>query len=273
MRAEVDFLRYAQRITPTHVPQVIAVDNKHRCIVMEHLDGIRYPENILPPRDDIYEALSFFKKINTCPTLAKGMIKLRAAEGFLSLRQHMANIRERLSRMSSKHLPPECRRQADKLITRLYYQGDLIEKRLESAICNKAVDDHLDPKLQCISPSDFGFHNAIKTSKGIKFIDFEFAGWDDPTKAAIDFELQPRTPTGIKAKEFLERHRPQLANVLSARCDALTPLLQLKWTCIILAILQEQRFEDILYQQKAQFSTQLIYSRFKKGQSLLNSLI
>ena len=59
---------------------------------------------------------------------------------------------------------------------------------------NCVVLDTLLPEHRCISPSDFGFHNAIKTLDGVKFIDFEFAGWDDPCKALIDFMLQPKVP-------------------------------------------------------------------------------
>ena len=38
-----------------------------------------------------------------------------------------------------------------------------------------------------ISPSDFGFHNALRTNTGPVFFDFEFSGWDDPAKTIIDF--------------------------------------------------------------------------------------
>jgi len=44
---------------------------------------------------------------------------------------------------------------------------------------------------QFLSPSDFGFHNAIQTNDGIKFFDFEYFGWDDPVKLTCDFLLHP----------------------------------------------------------------------------------
>ena len=44
---------------------------------------------------------------------------------------------------------------------------------------------------QVLSPSDFGFHNAIQTKDGLKFIDFEYFGWDDPVKLTCDFILHP----------------------------------------------------------------------------------
>ena len=41
---------------------------------------------------------------------------------------------------------------------------------------------------KCLSPSDFGFHNVIvEKDKILRFIDFEYAGWDDPAKMVSDF--------------------------------------------------------------------------------------
>ena len=36
----------------------------------------------------------------------------------------------------------------------------------------------IDPAERCISPSDFGFHNALVDERGIvRFLDFEYSGW------------------------------------------------------------------------------------------------
>ena len=42
-----------------------------------------------------------------------------------------------------------------------------------------------------MSPSDFGFHNVIKKDDFLYFIDFEYAGLDDPVKLICDFYCQP----------------------------------------------------------------------------------
>jgi hypothetical protein len=43
-----------------------------------------------------------------------------------------------------------------------------------------------------LSPSDFGFHNSLRSPSGqIVFIDFEYFGWDDPVKLTSDFILHP----------------------------------------------------------------------------------
>ena len=43
---------------------------------------------------------------------------------------------------------------------------------------------------RCVSPSDFGFHNALVGPDGrAVFLDFEYAGWDDPAKLDLRFLL------------------------------------------------------------------------------------
>ena len=90
-------------------------------------------------------------------------------------------------------------------------------------------------------PSDFGFHNAIYTDEGVKFIDFEFAGWDDPMKATIDFFLQPQLPVPERPYYCLDPY----TRFEELRYKKMREVLQLKWVCIILSILNKQRLEEI----------------------------
>jgi hypothetical protein len=89
-----------------------------------------------------------------------------------------------------------------------------------------------------ISPSDFGFHNAILgPDQRLRFIDFEYAGWDDPAKTACDFLCQVQVPVPSElAHKFLE---PLIADdsAPQARADriaVLLPVYRLKWCCIVL---------------------------------------
>jgi hypothetical protein len=91
---------------------------------------------------------------------------------------------------------------------------------------------------RCLSPSDFGFHNALLLPSGrLVFHDFEYAGWDDPAKLVADFFLQPRLPVPLEHRDdFIRR----LASCLDLparhmqRIAALTPILAVKWVCIVL---------------------------------------
>ena len=54
-----------------------------------------------------------------------------------------------------------------------------------------SFEEYLQNYYQFLSPSDFGFHNALLTKDSLFFFDFEYFGWDDPVKLSCDFILNP----------------------------------------------------------------------------------
>ena len=100
------------------------------------------------------------------------------------------------------------------------------------------IDEPLPETDICISPSDFGFHNAIQTDAGtIFFIDFEYAGRDDPVKMICDFFCQPEVPIPHSyLPMFSTRVLERLDNPESHyhRLRTLLPVHTIKWCCIIL---------------------------------------
>lgn len=89
-----------------------------------------------------------------------------------------------------------------------------------------------------VSPSDFGFHNILSDAEGrLTFLDFEYAGRDDPAKLAGDFFSCPEVPTP-------EAHFDLFADALTdglsldgrtrRRMECLLPAYRVKWACIVL---------------------------------------
>jgi hypothetical protein len=88
-----------------------------------------------------------------------------------------------------------------------------------------------------LSPSDFGFHNCLVTASGLKFIDFEYAGWDDPAKTVCDFFCQPSVPVPMEQLKTFSavRDLPSWeARALAHRIELLMPVYEVKWVCIML---------------------------------------
>lgn len=89
-----------------------------------------------------------------------------------------------------------------------------------------------------LSPSDFGFHNALRVSNGLAFTDFEYFGWDDPAKAICDIALHPGSALPEQqARRFVERTAPLMAEDISflfTRIRALYPIFASIWCLIIL---------------------------------------
>jgi len=89
-----------------------------------------------------------------------------------------------------------------------------------------------------LSPSDFGFHNALKCADGrLVFLDFEYFGWDDPAKTVVDFLLHPgmELPHALRQR-FYAGMIAAFADVpkLRHRVRAVYPLFGLKWCAILL---------------------------------------
>jgi hypothetical protein len=96
----------------------------------------------------------------------------------------------------------------------------------------------LPPDERTLSPSDHGFHNAIRARDGgLVFVDFEYAGWDDPAKMLADGCLQPEVPLPpLQRGPFLRRCLELLGppRALARRLRLLYPLWALKWCLILL---------------------------------------
>ena len=88
-----------------------------------------------------------------------------------------------------------------------------------------------------LSPSDFGFHNVLRVDGSLFFVDFEYAGWDDPAKLICDFGCHPEIPVSDEYLQALKNSfYPYLENAENSihRSEILMPLYRLKWCCIML---------------------------------------
>lgn len=273
MKAEVDFIRFAAQAAPGFTPTLIQADPVRRCVVLEYLEGESFPEGYHPSEWEVGEAVEFFRQLNADPLLARKSIQLDAAEGFLSLREHLENVRQRLEAMGCAHLEEALRPQAETLLRQLHSLLARTEESTNRLIDQGMVRDTIASEVRCVSPSDFGFHNAIRTAKGIRFIDFEFAGWDDPAKALADFIFQPRVPVPGEPSALLTALHPSQRINIEARYAALKPVLQVKWLCVILALLRPDRLEQMLLVNPEIYSNGLIQQRFESATRFLNSIL
>lgn len=86
-----------------------------------------------------------------------------------------------------------------------------------------------------LSPSDFGFHNALETANGLYFIDFEYAGRDSLWKLFSDFFAQPAiaVPLHYTRLFFQQPLFVELANDPTSLLKVYQ-LTQLKWSLLML---------------------------------------
>src|SRR3989338_9198523 len=105
-----------------------------------------------------------------------------------------------------------------------------------------------------LSPSDFGFHNALKQIDGkIIFYDFEYFGWDDSTKMIIDFIQHPGMDLSDECKErFVQNmiNGLKVDQTLSYRLKISYPLISLVWCLIVLNEFIPEYFQRRIFSEK-----------------------
>jgi len=225
LHAERSFLQFAAAAGISVVPRVIAADADQGIGVYEFISGRALgPADV--SADRVREAARFFLHLNAHRAEAASLPL--ASEACFTVTDHLKMVDTRVERLKAI-TDAAARRFATELERRWLAS--------RSAIAKRATD--LEKGFErCVSPSDFGFHNALLRESGeLAFLDFEYAGWDDPAKMLCDFFTHPALP--VPPEHFDEfaamtmAFSPQAA-ALEARARALLPLFQLKWCCIML---------------------------------------
>ena len=101
-----------------------------------------------------------------------------------------------------------------------------------------SFEHDISPTQRTLSPSDFGFHNALKKPDGsVVFLDFEYFGWDDPVRLVSDFLLHPGMDLSMDLKKkFLSGCLDIFSGdpEFTFRLKLLYPLIGIRWCMILL---------------------------------------
>ena len=244
MRAELEFLSLANRVCKNRVPQVYGYDHSGQFMITSFLSGSPISR---PSKDDIDDALDFIKSMNSDDFLSKSLVSQSSSEAFTSVSSYIKSLYRRYSVLSAGVCASD-RELFPQVLGLLTQVGDLIkilEEELSYCIDRNMFVDHLPRESFIVSAGDFGFHNAIRTSNGLSYFDFEFSGWDNPCKALYDFALQPRIScvsfleyTKLRYSTFQFRQHEQLDNFLEK-------IFMVRWILIILRPLNLQAMEQL----------------------------
>lgn len=236
--SEWRFLVYCQRLGVDCVPRPLARDEAAGLALYEHIDG-KKPAPGEIGRNEVAAAAAFFLALNSKQRAAATELPT-AAEACFSIGDHLALVDRRIARLGEI----EGASAVDSRAAALAGELALRWKRIRATAASQsqdlgwALDAELSWEDRCISPSDFGFHNAIvRPSGAMCFVDFEYAGWDDPAKMAADFFCQPAIPVSADLRDgFLETTMAFAENRIRLRDRArvLFPVLGIKWCCIML---------------------------------------
>lgn len=240
LTAEFEFSQFAWGHGVCCLPQPIARAEQNRLALYSFVEGRpvlaqQVTEQLVRQALDFYCALNREKNRPDAKSLPL------ASEACFSLSQHIQCVEQRVTRLQNMDRASTFDDEAAQFI-----DGELLDAwgRVKEMTLGRArqlhvvVDEEIDLADRCISPSDFGFHNAILTNDGsLCFIDFEYAGWDDPAKMVCDVFCQPALPVPAEQWDpFVDVVVAELAesDLHRQRIALLRPVYQIKWCCILL---------------------------------------
>lgn len=183
-------------------------------------------------------ATDFVKNINQHRNSNAAQSLPTAAEACFSIKDHLNSARRRIQRLIKVDPKLEIERDANIFVnSKLIPAWKRIKEDVEQYNGLKNNGETISEGDRILSPSDFGFHNSLQNGDRLSFVDFEYAGWDDPAKLICDFTCQPELPVSkTQAKQFMEETTKYFPNSESIiyRVQSLLPVHRLKWCCILL---------------------------------------
>lgn len=232
------FYSLAEKANTHSVPQALGWDLANRLALFEFVEGRKLEAGEITAAH-VLGAANLVAAVNNLRDRTPS--ESLASEACFSISEHLSAVDARVERLGGLEISDPLDREASAWI---HEQLKPAWHRVHEAARAHAVDEGLDPSdslpqnQRWISPSDFGFHNALLETNGrLRFFDFEYAGWDDPAKLMADFFCQPAIPVPLGMwSDFLGglaecRHwHPETA----LRARVLLPAYRIKWCCIMM---------------------------------------
>jgi hypothetical protein len=242
---EFSFLQFANNHAINTVPQAIAQDPNAGIALYTLLPGGVMTANDVTD-NVVAQARAFVSALNIWRTEKDAQDLSLGSESCFSFDDHITTVNRRMDRLSGIGNDGENDAQIIR-DARQFVDDELIP--VWQALAQKTTDGARQQGIdlshpissgeRCLSPSDFGFHNALLDQDGtVRFVDFEYAGWDDPAKLVGDFFNQvavPIPPSYLSDFSDTVAALTPDAGATKSRIDLLLPVYGCKWICIILS--------------------------------------
>ena len=209
------------------IPRPILCSPAAGFAIYEFIEGAKIESSDIKPKH-LAEAAVFLIRLKELSSEPVAAAIGAASEASFSLSMASQDLNARLEKFRSFQ-PKDS---LDREMMAFIHSGIL------PAVEESADDAPIEKAFRTLSPSDFGFHNALLKSTGeLVFLDFEYFGWDDPVKMIADFLLHP-------GMGLIEAQRMDFAKLIFPafesdpgffdRFRAASPIYGLKWCLILL---------------------------------------
>lgn len=242
-RTEFEGLALLWKAGLREIPEPLRLDREGRFGVYSWLEG-KPLKRATPTDAHVLQAAAFLRRLRTAP--AKSWTA-PAADGRSRLSDYAAHIRRRLARVraGAKALgDAKARRFVENEVTPA---AKAVIARL-TRDAGRSFATPLPSRERLLSPSDFGLHNAILAPNGkVRFIDFEYFGWDDPAKLVADFfHHAGQKPLSEAQRELFLREFCRGwkgAPAFRRRLGLVLEPIAMEWILIILNVLSPETLE------------------------------
>jgi hypothetical protein len=237
-------------------PKVITYDEDLNLAFFEWIEG----GAIAPVESEaITQALDFIKKLKRLFD-DSDVEFAEASEACLSGEDLLSQIRHRLSVLEGVE-NEELQDSLQKVFKPLWQRAQ--NWQLENSSIG-LMTGQLPKNKQTLSPSDFGFHNALRREDGrLLFLDFEYFGRDDPVKLIADFLWHPAMQLGWKEKQQWISGTLEIFSgdaELIPRLRAMWPLYGIRWALIMLNEFRRDGWKKRVHaRQEQQFNSHEIH--------------
>lgn len=252
---EVGALKMVENFNQT--PRVVAFDELQNIALYEWIEGAH-----LSNVNDKYilKALEFIGNIQNIKDSESCEL---ASEACLSAKGLFNQIDDRFKKLSSVD-NQNLQIFLNTLFKPLWEQAkDWSERQWPSA----NISSNLPSDMQILSPSDFGFHNALLKGNKLYFLDFEYFGKDDSVKLMSDFVWHPGMSMSNSQKNIWLKGASEIFKKdpdIHARFHAAWPIYGLRWALILLNEFLEDGWQKRVYanidlkdQKKTKLNNQL----------------
>jgi len=239
MEVELSSLRFLRKNGALNISEPVTVDKVNSMAIFSFIHG-EPVDGANVTFSDIDQAVDFLTVLKSLCQRDGSRSLPDASEARFFIDSVADNLERRISRLAGISENNGVHRQMHAFVVdELNPALDKILSwtRLKSVERGISMMAELPHNERTLSPSDFGFHNALRRDDGkLYFLDFEYFGWDDPAKTAVDFLLHPAMSLNDNLKlRFIERITSLFnEESFAKRVEIVYPLFGLKWCAILL---------------------------------------
>jgi hypothetical protein len=181
LAAEYNSLKQLKELSIPHVQTPVSCDKNLGVAIYNYIDGTKVLNHSCC---DVKQMLSILSELNSQQVKDKFATFNLASNVSLSGHEIELQIRERLISFNNAK---------DEYLDLKMFINNKFTTAVDKIISwsqdrwPNSYTEKLPKSELVLSPSDFGFHNAIRSQSGeLYFHDFEYFGWDDPVKLIAD---------------------------------------------------------------------------------------